>query len=87
MFTALFAVARLRPPHRETLTCAPPESPSTGAIHQEVFENELALATVKRPPAVATGKLLIGQTLIRFDAHQLVLRAAVRAGERRYSGN
>jgi hypothetical protein len=38
---------------------------------------------MKRRAALATAKLLVRQSLIRFDAHQLVLRAAVRAIERR----
>jgi hypothetical protein len=42
---------------------------------------------MKRPATFATGKLLVRQSLIRFDAHQLVLRAAVRASERRCFGN
>ena len=69
------------------LACAPPKSPSTGTIYQEVFEHGFALATVKWSVAVATAKLLVRQNLIRFNTHELVLRAAVRAIERRYSGN
>jgi hypothetical protein len=65
----------------------PPKSPSTWTIHQEVFENEPALAPLKRPAALAASNLLVRQSLIRFDTHQLVLRAAVRAGERRCFGN
>ena len=42
---------------------------------------------MKRAAAFAAGKLLVRQSLIRFDAHQLVLRAAVRAVERRCFGN
>jgi len=42
---------------------------------------------MKRAAAFAAGKLLVRQSLIRFDAHQLVLRAAVRAIERRCFGN
>ena len=70
-----------------TLTRAPPKSLSTGTIYQEVFQNEPAFATMKRAAAFAAGKLLLRQSLIRFDAHQLVLRAAVRAGERRCFGH
>ena len=73
--------------YRETLACAPPKSPSTGIAHQEVFENELALATVKWSAALATGQSLVRQTLIGFNTHELVLRAAVRAIEQRCSGN
>ena len=65
----------------------PPKSLSTWTIHQEVFQNEPAFATMKRPAALAASKLLVRQSLIRFDAHQLVLRAAVRAIERRCFGN
>jgi hypothetical protein len=65
----------------------PPKSLSTWTIHQEVFQNEPAFATMKRPAALAASKLLVRQSLIRFDTHQLVLRAAVRAGERRCFGN
>jgi hypothetical protein len=69
------------------VTLPPPKSPSTWTIHQEVFQNEPAFATMKRPAALAASKLLVRQSLIRFDAHQLVLRAAVRASERRCFGN
>ena len=65
----------------------PPKSLSPWTIHQEVFQNEPAFATMKRPAALAASKLLVRQSLIRFDAHQLVLRAAVRAIERRCFGN
>jgi hypothetical protein len=65
----------------------PPKSLSTWTIHQEVFQNEPAFASMKRAAAFAAGKLLVRQSLIRFDAHQLVLRAAVRAIERRCFGN
>jgi hypothetical protein len=73
--------ARTLQPH------TPPKSPSTWTINQEVIENEPALAPLKRPAAFAASKLLVRQSLIRFDAHQLVLRAAVRAVERRCFGN
>jgi hypothetical protein len=69
------------------VTLPPRKSASTWTIHQEVFQNEPAFATMKRSPALATRKLLVWQSLIRFDAHQLVLRAAVRASERRCFGN
>ena len=72
---------------RVTSETAPPKSPSTRITHQEVFEHELALATVKWPAALTTGKLLVRQTLIGFNTHELVLGAAVRAIERRCSGN
>jgi hypothetical protein len=42
---------------------------------------------MKRPGAFAASKLLVRQRLIRFDAHELVLRATVRAGERRCFGD
>jgi hypothetical protein len=60
---------------------------AVSTIHQKVFEYEPALAPLKRAAALAAGKLLVGQNLIRFDAHQLVLRATVRASERRCFGN
>jgi hypothetical protein len=69
------------PPHM------PPNSPSTWTIHQEVFENDPAFAPSKRAASLAAGKLPVRQHLIRFDAHQLVLRAAVRAIERRCFGD
>lgn len=72
---------------RVTSEAEPPKSPSTRITHQEIFEHELALATVKWSAAITTGKLLVRQTLIRFNTHELVLRGAVRAIERRYSGN
>jgi hypothetical protein len=65
----------------------PPKNLSTWTIHQEVFQNEPALASLKRPPTLPARELLVRQRLIRFDAHQLVLRAAVRAIERRCFGN
>ena len=71
--------------YRETLTYAPPKSPSTGITHQEVFENELALATVRWSAALTTGQLLVRQTLFGFNTHELVLRAAPRTIERSYS--
>jgi hypothetical protein len=73
-------------PRRPTAQ-AQPKTPSTGPIDQEVFENERAFATMKRAAAFAASKLLVRQRLIRFDAHELVLRAAVRASERRYFGD
>jgi hypothetical protein len=60
---------------------------STRTIHQEVFQDEPAFATMKRPAAVATSELLVRQCLIRFDTHKLIPRAAVRALEPRYLGN
>ena len=65
----------------------PPKNLSTWTIHQEVFQNEPAFGTMKRAAAFAAGKLLVRQSLIRFDAHQLVLRAAIRAIERCCFGN
>ena len=65
----------------------PPKSLSAWTIHQEVFQNEPAFATMKRAAAFAAGKLLVRRSLIRFNAHQLVLRAAVRALERRSASN
>ena len=65
-----------------TLPTAPRKSPPTWSIHQKVLQNEPAFASPKRPSELAAGKLLIRQRLIRFDAHQLVLCAAVRALER-----
>jgi hypothetical protein len=47
----------------------PPKSLSTWTIHQEVFQNEPAFATMKRPAALAASKLLVRQSLIRFDTH------------------
>ena len=70
-----------------TLPTAPRKSPPTWSIHQKVLQNEPAFASPKRPSALAAGKLLVRQSLIRFDAHQLVLRAAVRAIERCCFGN
>jgi hypothetical protein len=73
--------------HNRRVTLPPPESPSAGTIHQEVLQNEPAFATMKWSAAFAASKLLVGQSLIRFDAHQFVLRAVVRASERRCFGN
>jgi hypothetical protein len=70
-----------------TLSPARAKCPATWTIHQEVFQNEPAFATMKRAAAFAAGKLLVRQSLIRFDAHQLVLRAAARAIERRCFGH
>ena len=44
----------------------PPKSLSTWTIHQEVFQNEPAFATMKRAAAFAAGKLLVRQSLILF---------------------
>jgi hypothetical protein len=66
---------------------APPKSPSTAPIDQEVFQDEPAFATMQWPAARPTSKLLVGECLIRFDAHQLLLRTTVRAGERRCFGD
>jgi hypothetical protein len=75
------------PVARPSVSHTPPKSPSTWTINEEVFENEPALAPLKRPAAFAASKLMVRQSLIRFDAHQLVPRAAVRAIERRCFGN
>ena len=54
----------------------PPKSLSAWTIHQEVFQNEPAFATMKRAATFATRKLLVWQSLIRFDAHQLARRSS-----------
>jgi hypothetical protein len=54
----------------------------TGAIYQEILENEPTLPTVKRSSASSATELPVRQNLIRFDTHEFVLRAAVRALER-----
>ena len=51
-------------------------------INQEVFQDEPAFANMKRPTTLPAGEFLVRQSLIRFEAHELVLRAAVRALER-----
>jgi hypothetical protein len=70
------------------MTSAPAHTkgPSAGTIHQEVFQDEPSLAPSKRPAALSAGQLQSGQYLVGFNAHQLVLRAAVRAIERRCFG-
>jgi hypothetical protein len=45
----------------------PPESPSTRTIHQEVLQNEPALATDEQSAAFATGELSVEQYLIGAD--------------------
>ena len=42
---------------------------------------------MKRPTTLPAGEFLVRQSLIRFEAHELVLRAAVRALERRCFGD
>ena len=67
--------------------CASALRLAPGTIHQKVFEDERAFSTVKRSPALAAAKLLVRQSLVRFDADEFVLRRAVRALERRCFGN
>jgi hypothetical protein len=58
----------------------PPKSLSTWTIHQEVFQNEPAFATMKRAAAFAAGKLLV-----RTESHSF--RRAPACTARRSSGN
>jgi len=50
-------------------------------IGKEVFEDESALATVKRTAAFQAGYFLIGTQAVRFDVHELVRRGTIGALE------
>jgi len=52
-------------------------------INEKVFQDEAAIASAEWTAAATASDLLARDNGVLLDAHNLVLRAAVRAGKRR----
>jgi hypothetical protein len=73
----------LPPISTDTSNATPNLWQSTTMIDEKVFEDEAAIASAERTAAAAASDLLAHDNGVRLDAHNLILRAAVRAGKRR----